>query len=171
MGIQSGLRDPDESSSKVRSTLTHNEKSTKSIVSRVGVYWVMYKHVECIWSLDFVESNNVHWLNKVFKTNNLVFKIVHHNFVVFNDTGNLKLLDTITKKSKSGLHERMSADTYPISTSLPVPQRRPSIVIDLMLASSSFMSVSSSHGLISMIMLDLAMTLPFLDSFSSFFLL
>ena len=66
----------------------------------------MYKHVECIWSLDFVESNNIHWLNKVFKTNNLVFKIVHHNFVVFNDTGNLKLLDTITKKSKSGLYER-----------------------------------------------------------------
>ena len=66
------------------------------LVSRV-VYWVMYKHVECIWSLDFVESNDVHWLNKVFKTNDLIFKIVHHNLVVFNDTGDLKLLDTITK--------------------------------------------------------------------------
>ena len=48
--------------------------------------------------LDFVECNNIHRLDVVFEANDLLFKIVHHNLVVLNDTSDLELLDTVATK-------------------------------------------------------------------------
>ena len=48
--------------------------------------------------LDFVECNDVHGLDVVFEANNLLFEIIHHNLVIFNDTSNLEFLDAITEK-------------------------------------------------------------------------
>ena len=51
--------------------------------------------------LDFVECNDVHGLDVVFEANNLLFEIIHHNLIVFNDTSDLKLLDTVATKVSS----------------------------------------------------------------------
>ena len=50
-------------------------------------------------SLDFVEGDNIHRLDIVFKSNNLLLKIVHHDFVVFNDASDLELLDTVAEST------------------------------------------------------------------------
>ena len=47
--------------------------------------------------LDLIESNNIHGLNEILESGDLVFQIVHHNFIVFNNAGDLQFLDTITK--------------------------------------------------------------------------
>ena len=49
------------------------------------------------WSLDFVKGNDVHRLNIILKSNNLILEIIHHNLVIFNDTSNLEFLDTVTE--------------------------------------------------------------------------
>ena len=51
-----------------------------------------------------------------------------------------------------------------MATNLPVPHRRPSISIERIDFSKSAMGVSSSHGLMSRMIFDLAITLPFLSS-------
>ena len=121
--------------------------------------------------LDLIESNNIHGLNKILESGDLIFQIVHHNFIVFNNAGDLQFFDTITRMIVLDVslweHWSFGSMTYPTGTNLPVPQRRPSIVILLILFSIASRSVSSSHGLISRIMLDLAITLPFLASFAS----
>ena len=47
--------------------------------------------------LDLIESNNIHGLDEILESGDLVFQIVHHNFIVFNNAGDLQFLDTITK--------------------------------------------------------------------------
>ena len=51
-------------------------------------------------ALDFIEGDDVHGLDVVFKAGHLVFQIVHHYFIVFNYTSNLQLFDSISKEVK-----------------------------------------------------------------------
>ena len=58
--------------------------------------------------------------------------------------------------------------SYPTAMNLAVPHRRPSITIDRTDSSIFSSGVSSSQGLMSRMMFDLAITFPFLSSLAAF---
>ena len=116
--------------------------------------------------LDLVEGDNIDGLDEVLEFGNFFFEKIGGNEIVDDNTGDLE--------KKLSRNEKMSLITwsflipYPMATSLPVPHKSPSISIVRTLASSSAMSVSSSQGLTSKMMLDLATILPFFSSLAAF---